>query len=74
MSMIFNELISVRAETINDHASVYAVNKADFGQEAESMLVDQLRQSESFMAFELKPGALENVSGMVQYPKEFNDL
>lgn len=29
---------------------------------------------EVFMALELVPGALENVSGLVQYPEEFNEV
>lgn len=30
--------------------------------------------AEAFMALELKEGALEGASGMVEYPEEFNEL
>ena len=41
--------ILIRAETTNDHASVFALNFAAFEQENESRLVDLLRKSEVFI-------------------------
>jgi predicted N-acetyltransferase YhbS len=64
------KLLIIRQEDKRDYPFVFELNQLAFGQENEAKLVDALRKN-VFMAIELVSDGFNNVSGMVQYPPEF---